>query len=288
MSLGARDPHTGIRTTGHEWAGITELDTPIPRVVIVCYILTFAVAVGMWVLLPSWPTPGGVTPGLLGVTQRDTVEGQLAEAAERRSGMVQRIMALDLDGQGDDPEARAFAVKSGATLFADNCAACHGHDAAGGPGFPSLRDGAWLWGGSAASILETLRVGINADHEESRFAQMPAFGRDQLLSRDEVLTLVDYLRHKADLGAAEDVDPAAGAALFAESCSACHGEDGKGDQTLGAPNLTDGSWIYGGEREAIYRTLMRGRQGHMPSWSGRLTPSQLRILALYVESLGRS
>lgn len=285
MSVGERDPHTGIHTTGHEWAGIKELDTPIPRAVFFFYALAFVVALGMWILLPTWPLVSTYTPGVLGFSQRDFVEGQLAEAADQRAGWVDQIAQLDLSTNAIDPEARAIATGTGATLFSDNCAACHGQDATGGPGFPDLTDGAWLWGGTVEDIHETLRVGINSQHDETRFGEMPAFGRDQLLERADVLTLVDYVQHLAGLQEMEAEDVVSAQALFVENCASCHGEEAKGDTTLGAPNLTDNSWIYGGDRESIYRTVFGGRRGHMPHWSGRLSPEQLRTLAIYVQGL---
>ena len=287
MPVGERDPHTGIYTTGHEWSGITELDTPIPRAVKFFYGLTFAIALTMWILLPTWPLLTTYTPGLLGFSQRDFVQDQLAAAAGQRAGWADRVARLDLNDSSDDPEARAIAIRTGTTLFADNCAVCHGGDATGGPGFPDLRDGAWLWGGTAEDIHETLRVGINSQHNETRFGQMPAFGRDQMLERADILALVTYVRHVAGLEEVEAEVIEAGEALFAENCATCHGEDARGESTLGAPNLTDDFWIYGGDRETVYRTLFNGREGHMPHWGDRLSPVQLRILALYVQSLSQ-
>jgi cytochrome c oxidase cbb3-type subunit 3 len=287
MPVGERDPHTGIHTTGHEWSGITELDTPIPRAVKIFYALAFAIGLAMWILLPTWPLLTTYTPGLLGFSQRDFVQGQLAEAVDQRADWADRIAMLDLNDTSGDPDLQAIAVKTGETLFIDNCAVCHGRDASGGPGFPDLRDGAWLWGGTAEDIHETLRVGINSQHDETRLGQMPAFGRDQILERADLRALVAYVRHLAGLEQAEAETIAAGEALFAENCASCHGEDAKGDVTFGAPDLTDGFWIYGGDRETVYRTLFGGRQGHMPHWGDRLSPVQLKILALYVRSLSQ-
>jgi cytochrome c oxidase cbb3-type subunit 3 len=285
MPVGERDPHTGIHTTGHEWSGITELDTPIPRAVKIFYALAFAIGLSMWILLPTWPLLTTYTPGLLGFSQRDFVQDQLAEAVDQRAGWVDRFARLDLTENGDDPELRDIAIRTGETLFIDNCAVCHGWDASGGPGFPDLRDGAWLWGGTAEDIHETLRVGINSQHDETRLGQMPAFGRDQILERADIRALVAYVRHLAGLEQAEAEALEAGEPLFAENCASCHGEDAKGDVTLGAPNLIDDFWIYGGDRESVYRTLFGGRQGHMPHWGDRLSPVQLKVLALYVRSL---
>lgn len=287
MQVAERDPHTGILTTGHEWSGITELDTPIPRAVKFFYGLAFAVGIIMWILLPTWPLITTYTPGLLGFSQRDFVQGQLADAEDQRASWEGRIAELGLNDSSDDPEARAIAVRTGETLFADNCAVCHGLNARGGPGFPDLGDGAWLWGGTAEDIHETLRVGINSRHDETRVGQMPAFGRDQMLERADIRALVTYVRNLSGLEQAEASDLEVGAALFAENCAPCHGEKAKGDPAFGAPDLTDGTWIYGGDRDTVYRTLFDGRQGHMPHWEDRLSPIQLRILALYVQSLNQ-
>ena len=287
MSLGKKDPHTGIYTTGHEWAGITELDTQIPRIVKLSYGLTFAIALVMWILLPTWPLITTYTPGLLGFSQRAAVQGQLDAATGQRAEWADRIAALDLGAIDADPGAKAIAIKTGVALFADNCAACHGHNARGGPGFPDLGDGSWLWGGTPEDIHETLRVGINSQNDETRFAQMPAFGRDEILEGADLGPLVAYLRHLSGLEDAEAETVERGATLFAENCASCHGEAAKGDTTLGAPDLTDGFWIYGGDRRTLYKTLYDGRQGHMPHWSDRLSPVQLKVLALYVHSLSQ-
>lgn len=287
MPVGERDPHTGILTTGHEWSGITELNTPIPRAVKFSYGLTFAVALIMWVLLPAWPLVTTYTPGLLGYSQGGFVQDQLAEAETQRADWENRIAKLDLNNDADDPEARAIALKTGKTLYMDNCAVCHGTEARGQPYFPNLADGAWLWGGTAEDIHETLRVGINSEHDETRLSQMPGFGRDQILERTDIRTLVTYVRHLAGLEQAEAGALEVGETLFGENCAACHGEDARGDPTLGAPNLTDGIWISGGDRDTIYRTAFNGQMGHMPHWDDRLSPVQLKILALYVRNLSR-
>jgi cytochrome c oxidase cbb3-type subunit 3 len=286
MSLGERDPHTGIHTTGHEWAGITELDTPIPRTVIFFYALTFLIALAMWVLLPAWPLITTYTKGVLGYSQRAELENQLAEAAQQKATWSDRIAGAGLEAIATDPELRAIALRGAETLFRDNCAVCHGQGGKGGPGFPNLADGAWLWGGALDEIHETLRVGINAAHEETRTAQMLAFGRDGILEREDIALLNTYVRSLSGL---EEIDPARledAATLFAENCASCHGEQARGDIELGAPNLTDEFWIYGGDRSAIYQTIYGGRTGQMPHWGDRLSPVQLKILALYVHSLG--
>lgn len=287
MALGKRDPLTGKHTTGHEWAGITEFDTPIPRFVYLCYGVTFVVAVIMWVLLPTWPLFSSYTPGLLGFSQADFVEGQLAEAAGERAAWSDKIAAMDLDAIALDREARAIAARTGETLFGDNCAGCHGTAAKGGPGFPNLTDTAWLWGGTPAAIHETLRVGINSSHEDTRVGQMLAFGRDQVLDRAAIQAVVTYVRSLSGLEPAEGEAVESGQAVFAEQCAGCHGETATGNSEVGAPNLTDNVWIYGGGRQDVFATVYGGRQGQMPHWSGRLDDVQLKLLALYVHSLSQ-
>ena len=287
MQVGERDPHTGILTTGHEWSGITELDTPIPRVVWFFYGLTFAVALSMWILLPAWPLVTTYTPGLLGYSQSGFVQDQLAEAETQRADWENRIAELDLNNDADDPEARAIALKTGKTLYMDNCAVCHGTEAKGQPHIPNLTDGAWYWGGTAEDIHETLRVGINSQHDETRFGEMPGFGRYQILERADIQVLVTYVRHLAGLEQAEAEALEAGEALFVEICASCHGEDARGDPSFGAPNLTDGIWLTGGDRATLYEIVFHGYQGHMPHWDDRLSPVQLRILALYVRNLSQ-
>ena len=214
MSLGERDPHTGIQTTGHEWSGITELNTPIPRIVYFFYGLTFAVALSMWILLPTWPLITTYTKGVLGFSLRAALDDQLAEAAQQKAPWSDRIAEAELEAIAADPALRAIALRTGETLFRDNCAACHGRAGGGGPGFPNLADDAWLWGGSLDAIHETLRVGINAGHEETRVAQMLAFGRDEILEREDIALLARYLRGLSGL---EDFDPA----RLADAAVAC-------------------------------------------------------------------
>jgi cytochrome c oxidase cbb3-type subunit 3 len=177
--------------------------------------------------------------------------------------------------------------ETGSTLFGDNCAACHGRAAQGGRGFPNLTTASWLWGGTPEAIFETIRVGINSAHPETRTSQMPAFGKDNMLPRadiDKVIAFVRSLSHPD----AKDIDPAQaapGKELFAANCASCHGEDAKGNAEMGAPNLNDAFWIYGGDSKSIFTTVWGGRQGHMPTWQDRLSELDRKILALYLVDL---
>ena len=287
MAVKERDPKTGYLTTGHEWNGIKELNTPVPRAVYVFLIATALFAIGYWILMPAWPIGSTYTKGLLGRDQRTTVAESLKQAALDRSVWTAQIEAKSFSEIQGDPGLMEAVRETGRTLFGDNCAACHGRNAMGGKGFPNLTTQSWLWGGTPEAIAETIRVGINSAHPESRVSQMPAFGRDSILPRGDIETIVAYVRSLSNSGGADS--PAdkieAGQAVFAANCIACHGDAGQGNAELGAPNLTDQVWIYGGDRLSIYTTVWSGRQGHMPTWEARLSGLDRKILALYLVDL---
>jgi cytochrome c oxidase cbb3-type subunit 3 len=282
------DPVTGRTTTGHEWNGIEELDTPVPRVVFFFLWTTVLFSVIYWILMPAWPLGVTYTKGLLGYDQRDVVMQQVQDAADARAIWASRLATEDLSSLAEDPELMRHVEDTGRTLFIDNCAVCHGVTAEGGPGYPNLTDGTPLWGRDAEVIAETIRVGINSSHDETRFGQMMAFGRDGLLDRADVSNVSAYVRSLSGqpLSDTEQMRVAQGAEVFAENCASCHGAEAKGDMELGAPDLTDNHWVYGGDAQSVYRTIFFGRQGHMPHWEERLRPAEINTLALYVASLG--
>lgn len=283
------DPVTGRTTTGHEWNGIEELDTPIPRVVIFFLWATFLFSVVYWILMPAWPLGVTYTKGLLGIDQRDTVMRQVQLASDARSIWADRLATEDLPSLAADEELMRHVHDTGPTLFIDNCAVCHGTAATGGPGFPDLTEGTPIWGRDAETIAETIRIGINSAHDETRFSQMMAFGSDGLLDRADVSNVSAYVRSLSgqSLSEAEQGRIALGAEVFAGNCASCHGEDGKGDLELGAPDLTDDHWLYGGDASSVYNSIFFGRQGHMPHWEERLRPAEINTLALYVATLER-
>ena len=267
-----RDSVSGYLTTGHEWNGITELNTPVPRPVY--FFLTIAVlfSIGYWVLMPAWPIGGTYTKGLLGIDQRNIVASSLKQAE-----MDQEVWSKKIAGEGyatiqADPALMTVVRETGHTLFGNNCAACHGSDAKGQPGYPNLTTPSWLWGGKPEDIFTTIKVGINSAHKDSRTSQMPAFGRDQMLPRADVFKMASSVYSLSNPGQK----------LFAANCVACHGDDAKGNPELGAPNLTDKFWIYGGDLETIDTTVWGGRQGHMPTWESRLSELDRRSLTLYL------
>ena len=275
------DPVTGRQTTGHEWNGITELNAPLPKAFKIWLWISVAVSVFYWLLYPSFPTARGYLAGTLGYSSRTAVDAAVTQGHERRSAAFAPFETRTVAELAADPTLRARYEAAIAPLFRDNCAACHGREAQGQLGFPNLTDDQWLWSGTPEEIEYTLRVGINAVHDDTRYAEMLAFGRDGLLEEAEVLALVEYVLSLSgqdhDATAATD-----GAALFADNCASCHGEDGAGGLENGAPNLTDQTWIYGGSRAALQETIHNGRAGVMPFWSGRLSPAEIRQLTLYV------
>lgn len=288
MELGKRDPITGRVTTGHEWNGIEELDTPVPRVVLFFLTVTTLFAIGYWIAMPAWPLWSTYTKGILGVDQREIVARQVAEARQERAPWVDKIAAMDFAAIQADPDLMGRVQLAGRTLFEDNCAACHGVKASGGPGFPNLSAKSWLWGGTPDKIAETIRIGINSTNDDTRISQMTAFGRDGVLNATQIGNVVAYVRSLSGAegdDAAEATAIAAGKEVFATNCVSCHGEDAKGKQDMGAPDLTDKYWIYGGSLDTVFTSVYSGRQGHMPHWGTRLSDVDIKILALYVEAL---
>ena len=290
MATERHDPATGRATTGHEWNGIEELETPIPRVVIFFLTVTTLFAIGYWILMPAWPLGVTYTKGLLGIDQRAVVTKQVEDAAATRAVWTGRIAEASLQDIAADPDLMNHVRETGRTLFIDNCSACHGTRGTGGPGFPNLAARAWLWGGEPDTIAETIRIGINSTNEETRVSQMMAFGRDGVLNDRQVRAVAAYVRSLSDLpmGASDKALVEDGKQVFADNCVACHGEDGHGSTDVGAPNLTDATWIYGSDAQTVFTTIYSGRQGHMPHWEGRLSPVDIKILALYVGTLGEA
>lgn len=291
MAVEERDPHTGYLTTGHEWSGIKELNTPVPRAVYFFLIATVLFSVAYWILMPAWPLGVTFTKGLLGIDQRTTLEADLREAVAERKTWSDQIEARSYDDIRKDPKLMRIVRQTGQTLYRENCAACHGSSAQGSKGYPSLTNASWLWGGDPATVAETIRVGINSSHKDSRLSQMMAFGRDGVLKEREVDDVVDYVRSLSDPKVARNT-PAprldAGKAVFAANCAACHGDNGKGKAEMGAPDLTDHFWIYGGDLQSVSSSVWSGRQGKMPTWEERLSALDRKMLALYLTGLPRA
>lgn len=281
MSESERDEHSGIETTGHEWDGIKELDNPLPRWWLWVFYGSIVVAVIYWVLMPAWPGLNGYTPGVLKQSDRADVASELQALQVQRGRGEAMLATASLQQIESDPALQAHALSVGQSVFGDNCATCHGAGGGGTRGYPNLRDDVWLWGGSLEEIEHTLRVGVRSAHPQARTSQMPAFGRENMLTSAQVSDLTEYVvalsGRPADAAAVGRAQQ-----LYADNCAACHTPTGVGDQAQGAPNLTDREWLYGSDRDSIRGQIHSGRNGVMPSWEGRFSPAVIKALAVYV------
>ena len=271
--------------TGHEWDGIREYDNPLPRWWLWTFYGTIIWGIAFTIAMPAWPILGDrATPGLLGYSSRAAVEAEIQKYKDRNAAVDSKLVQASLDQLTTDDELKNYAMNGGAAVFRTFCAQCHGSGANGTKGFPSLIDDDWLWGGTIEDIYTTISHGIRFyEDEDTRDSEMPAWG--EVLSDDELAAVVQYVLKisggEADAGLAEQ-----GAQVFADNCASCHGDDGKGMRELGAPNLTDAIWLYGGDAESITETVKNGRKGVMPAWAGRLSESQIRQVATWVHQQG--
>jgi cytochrome c oxidase cbb3-type subunit 3 len=280
------DHVTGKTTTGHEWDGIKELNTPLPRWWIMTFYACIVWAFGYWLVYPAWPLLWGYTSGMLHYSSRADVAVQLANLEQIRGDKMVVLGTAPLADIEKDPALLALARARGKAVFGDNCAPCHGSGAAGAKGYPNLNDDDWLWGGKIEQIMQTIAFGARSGHAKAHESAMLAFGRDGILKPGEIVTVANYVRSLSGLPTAAGFDAAAGRKIFAENCASCHGDVGRGNQELGAPNLTDKIWLYGSDEATVIETITNGRSGVMPAWTGRLDPSTIKALAVYVHSLG--
>lgn len=280
------DEYSGVETTGHEWDGVKELNNPLPRWWLIVFYATIIWAIGYWILMPAWPGLTGHTKGLRNHSERQNVEGELqALRADRAESAKRLINAPSMQAIEDDPELLQFALAAGESLFGDNCATCHGAGGQGFVGYPNLNDDAWLWGGSLEEIRETILVGRRSTHPDTTYTVMQGYGVDGILSREQISDLTDYVLSLSAQPHDEDAAMRAGE-LFSTHCASCHGPGGRGDKSMGAPDLTDAIWLFGGDRTAIYNSIWFGRASVMPAWEGRLREEEILALSVYVHSLG--
>jgi cytochrome c oxidase cbb3-type subunit III len=280
------DKVTGTATTGHEWDGIRELNTPLPRWWIITFYACIVWAVGYWIVYPAWPLVSGYTSGVLHYSSRADVAVELANLEKIRGAKMVTLGAASLVDIEKDPALLALARARGKAVFGDNCAPCHGSGAAGAKGYPNLNDDDWLWGGTLDQIMQTIQFGARSGHPKTHESAMLAFGRDGMLKSDQIVTVANYVRSLSGLPTRQGYDPVAGRKIFADNCVSCHGDAGKGNQEMGAPDLTDKIWLYGSDEATIIETITNGRSGVMPAWIDRLDPSTIKAMAVYVHSLG--
>ncbi len=273
-------------TTGHTWDGIEEFDNPMPRWWLWIFYATILWGVIYTILFPAWPLVNSATAGVLGWSSRADVNAEIAAVEEANAPINERLASAELTAIPGDAELNGYAISSGAAVFRTWCAQCHGSGAAGAKGYPNLLDDSWLWGGDMENIYLTIAHGIrNEDSDEARYSEMPAFGRDELLSEEEIDQVVNYVMSLS--GEPNDASVVeAGSVIYADNCAACHGEDAGGDPFQGAPNLSDAIWLYGGDYGTLVETVHNSRFGVMPAWNTRLTEAQVRAVTAYVHQLG--
>ena len=280
------DEPTGTQTVGHEWDGIEELDTPMPRWWLWTFYASIIWGLAYTIFYPAWPMLNSATAGTLNWSSRGQLAQEVAAENARRAPMLRQLAAIPLEQLPTNEELMQFAIAGGGAAYRVHCIQCHGTGATGTPGYANLRDDDWLWGGDMTAINYTLTNGVrNPDHAATRMSLMPAFGRDGIL---DVAAIQDVVSHVRTLSAQEQASAASqrGSALFATNCSVCHGAGGQGDRALGAPNLADRIWLYGGSRAAITASIANSRQGVMPRWNNRLDAVTIKMLTAYVHALG--
>ena len=281
-----QSPDREIGTTSHEWDGIQELDTPLPRWWLWVFYATILFAVGYCVAYPAIPLASRATAGVLHWSSHGQLATEQAKAEASRASFRLAVANTPIERIPPHSELMRGAVEGGRAAFKVNCVQCHGTGASGRKGYPNLTDDDWLWGGDIKTIRQTLEHGVRQPgDDQTRMSQMPAFGRDGILNPDQIQDVVSYVRaishqEHATLSAKR------GAALFGANCAACHGANGTGNRQFGAPNLTDAIWLYGGDRDTITQTVTNARYGVMPAWGKKLDKASLNMLAAYVHSLG--
>ena len=277
------DEPTGTEFVGHEWDGIEELNTPLPRWWLYTFYATVVFSLVYVVLYPAWPLIDKATAGTLGWSSRGDLAAEMRAAEAARADTVARIAATDIEALAADPALMQAAVAGGAAAFKVNCVQCHGAGAAGYQeyGYPNLNDDDWIWGGTLTDIEYTLNHGIRWEAaDETRVNYMPAF--EGVLDAAQAKAVAG---HVLSLSGKAKANPA-GAQAFADNCAACHGSAGEGMPAMGAPALNDAIWLYGSSEAAVTKQILAPRHGVMPAWKGRLDPVTIKMLAAYVHSRG--
>jgi len=260
----------GGADTGHVWdKDLREYNNPLPKWWLWLFYITVVFGLIYLVLYPGL----GTFKGLKGWTQANQYEAEKAAVEARAAEWFAPFASMTVPQLAGDAKAMSTANN----LFQNNCAQCHGSDGGGAKGFPNLSDADWQWGGDADTVVQTITAG--------RMAAMPPWG--EVLGPDGVEEAVAYVQTLSSQPA-DAAKAAAGRTRFETVCAACHGMDGKGNPLLGAPNLTDQVWLYGSDAATIRETIVKGRNGQMPSFGDKLGEQRVRLLAAYVTQLSRS
>lgn len=278
------DGPTGTQTVGHEWDGIEELDTPMPRWWVISFWGTIIWAIAYVIVYPAIPMIDSATQGIWNWSSRGQFEQEMKVETLRRAPVANALAAVPIEELASNERLYQAAIEGGRAAFKVHCVQCHGSGASGSKGYPNLNDDDWLWGGDLPAIHYTLTNGVRQPgHDATRFSQMPPFAG--ILTADQVGSLATYVQTLSGKSRPSSKS-AVGATLFAANCASCHGTDGKGLREFGAPNLTDAIWLYGGDIASIRATINNSRFGVMPRWNNRLDEVTIKMLSVYVHSLG--
>lgn len=280
------DETSGVETTGHEWDGIKELNNPLPRWWLWTFYATIVFSIGYMIYYPAIPLLESSTMGISGQTNRLQLRQEIEAADLSRREIIGQIRNASLEEIAADENLNRFSIAGGKSAYKVYCSQCHGSGAQGGPGYPNLNDDDWLWGGDLEAIYATIKHGVrNDEDDDTRDSLMPAFGADELLSREEISQVTHYV---LEVSGSEHDDALAGPGkeLFSDNCAACHGENAAGDREIGAPNLADAISLYGNTEELIAAQIHQPQHGVMPPWQTRLSDENIKQLTVYVHSLG--
>jgi len=276
-----KDPVTGTNTTGHEWDGIKELDTPLPKWWLKTFYVTIIWSIGYMVVYPAWPTLTDYSKGLWETTNRIEHAQEMALVAQSRVPWTSKFEGKEIGEVAKDSELLNYAMAGGRVIFADNCQPCHGSSGSGAPNYPVLADDDWLWGGTLEDIQTTVQYGIRSGHDDERVSDMPNLVEDESITAADADQIADYVMKLSGQGGSD-----AGKTLFEENCAACHAEDGTGVADLGGPRLNDGIWLYKSGKDGVLAQINKPQHGVMPAWVGRLSETEIKQVSIYVHSLG--
>lgn len=288
MASMEKDSVSGQYTTGHEWDGIKELNTPLPKWWVYVFWATVIWSIAYWIAMPAWPTISDYSRGVLNYSSRNDLQAELKAQKEARAKFESKIAALPVEEVVKDKSLRDFAMTGGKLLFNENCAPCHGTGGVGVAGaYPNLADDEWIWGGELADLQQTIAYGVRNTNSNSRQGEMPKFGVDGMLTKEQIDQVADYVVALSSKGAAAGLP---GEAIFAEQCAVCHQDGGVGSKDVGAPALNNNIWLFKGNKDAVKAAVVaqitNPRHGSMPAWSERLDETAIKMLTVYVHSLG--
>jgi cytochrome c oxidase cbb3-type subunit 3 len=281
------DKHTGVETTGHEWDGLKELNNPAPRWWLWVFIITVVWAIGYWVIFPAWPTFKDHTEGTAGWTEYKKLEKDQVAINAKKRRFLDQIEKMTVEQIRTTPEVFEFSIAAGESLFKDNCATCHQVGGVGAKGYPNLNDDEWVWGGSLDEIQKTIAYGIRSKEENTHNSIMPSFGKDGILTKDDISKVANYVMSLQDKHNNKNEQYLAdGEKVFSDNCASCHGDKAQGNKDFGAPNLANAIALRTKTQEEVFSQIWNTKMGMMPNWNERLTEDQIKLLTIYVHSLG--